>query len=36
MRRAAQSGDWDFFRKGAPKGLNDAQARLLMNKLKAY
>ena len=35
MRRAAQNDDWDFFRMGAPKGLNDAQARLLMGKLKA-
>ena len=34
MRRAAQNDDWDFFRKGAPEGLNDAQARLLMGNLK--
>ena len=35
MRRAAQSGDWSFFRKGAPKGLSDKKARALMNELKA-
>ena len=35
MRRAAERGDWDFFRKGAPKGLSDKKARALMNELKA-
>ncbi len=34
MRRAAQSGDWDFFRKGTPEALGDADTRALMKKLK--
>ena len=36
MRIAAQQGDWDFFKKGAPKGLSEAQAKdwmLVLGKL---
>ena len=33
MRIAAQQGDWDFFKKGAPKGLSEKQAKEWMDYL---
>ena len=33
MRIAAQQGDWDFFKKGAPKGLTEKQAKAWMDYL---
>ena len=33
MRIAAQEKDWDFFKKGAPKGLSEKQAKDWMNYL---
>ena len=35
MRRAAVSEDFDAFRKGIPKGLNDKDTRKLMEEIKA-
>ncbi len=35
MRRAAFAGDFDTFRKGIPRTLNDRDCRNLMNEIKA-
>ena len=35
MRRAAVANDFDAFRKGIPKGLNDKDTRKLMEEIKA-
>ena len=35
MRRAAVADDFDAFRKGIPKGLNDKDTRKLMEEIKA-
>jgi hypothetical protein len=34
MRRAAVADDFDAFRKGIPKGLNDKDTRKLMEEIK--
>ena len=35
MRRAAFAGDFDIFRSGIPRALNDRDCRALMNEIAA-